>query len=138
MIAPTPGRLNGTLILSGEGPRVQYSLQGIEIEFRTSDHGRDRIELSATPGGDRFVDLAPKVKTVADLSLGMLHKTRVRITTEEGVHEGLLRTIDIDYTTTSYGFGRKTHDTSIALVLGTARVGVKATDLAEVVEEESA
>lgn len=129
---------SGALILWDGDTPVQYSLEVVELTFEEAPYCRDRVELSALMGGEHFVDLAPKVKTVADLNLGMLNKARVRVTTEEGIHEGVLRAIATETTTTSYGRGHKTHHTDIELGIGNACVPAKATDLVEVIEEEEA
>ena len=77
------------------------------------------------------------VKTVADLNLGMLHKTRVRVTTKEGVHEGVLRHIGMEQEVTTFGYPpheRKAYDTYIELGIGNACIPVVPSDLAEVIE----
>ena len=138
-MSPTiPASPSGTLILQDhEGVSVQYSLKGIDATFYSGWGDDNRVDLSARLGGENFVDLAPKIKTVADLSLGMLHKTRVRVTTKKGIHEGVLHGIATDTDVTDLR-ARKLYRTYTELEIGDARVPVETSDLAEVIEEETA
>lgn len=59
MIPVAPAGYGGALVLwDCEGNLVQYSLQDVEVAFRTSGYEEDRIEISAVPGGENFVDLS--------------------------------------------------------------------------------
>ena len=128
----------GTLIIQCDDETVHFSLEGIEADVWNTFVSATHISLSARVAGKNFVDLDPGVRTVADLSLGMLHKTRIRVTTNKGVHEGVLHSIatEVEVEVTDLG-ARKPHGTYIGLGVGNAFVPVKTTDLAEVIREDA-
>ena len=135
-IAAEAAALAGTLIIQCGDETVHFSLEGIEADVQNTFGSAAHISLSARVAGENFVDLDPGVGTVADLNLGMLHTTRVRVTTDEGVHEGVLHSIATEVEVTDLG-ARKPHGTYIGLGVGNAFVPVKTTDLAEVIKEDA-
>lgn len=75
-----------------------------------------------------------KVETVADLTIGMIPGTRVRVTTKWGIHEGPLDGIRTSYETDQAGSRVCRVNDETVLEIGGSDVRVELTDKAEVVE----
>lgn len=129
-IAYTDRRNGKVLTATNLGPNVAIRVEDRDIHVPFWGL-IESLRTIAAPG--TFDAPAPKVQTVADLTLGHAEGTRIRVTTERGIHEGHLSGVRLRHGTDSSGVRIRLFTDEYVLTIGGADIRVDGTDKAEVI-----